>query len=86
MVSDVVCSRCSHVYNNKYYDHCPYCEETLQDSIAKVFEQVFGKGNCKTIVCKPTKKTRSINRAVKKFIARLEAAFEATKNSKLRFT
>lgn len=53
--------------------------------INKAFEKVFGKGNCKTIVCKPTKKTRRIDRAVRKFITRLEAAFEASKNSKLRF-
>ena len=53
--------------------------------INKVFEKVFGKGNCKKIVCKPTKKTRIIDRDVRKFIARLEAAFEATKNSELRF-
>ena len=53
--------------------------------INKAFEKVFGKGNCKTIVCKPTKKTREIDKAVRKFITRLEAAFEAAKNSKLRF-
>ena len=53
--------------------------------INKVFEKVYSKGNCKKIVCRPTKKTRSIDRTIRKFIARLEAAFEATKNSKLRF-
>lgn len=53
--------------------------------INKVFEKVYGKGNCKIIVCKPTKKTREIDKAVRKFIVRLEAAFEATKNSELRF-
>ena len=85
MALDVVCSRCGHIYDTKYYDHCPQCEDTVQYSIAEVFEKVFGKGNCKKIVCKPTKKTRNLNRAVRKFIAELEAAFEATKNSKLRF-
>ena len=53
--------------------------------INKVFEKVYGKGNCKIIVCKPTKKTRSIDRAVRKFITRPEAAVKATKNSELRF-
>ena len=79
MVSDVICSRCGHVYNTKYYDHCPQCEDTAQDSIAKVFEKVFGKSNCKTFEIKPTKKTREVTEAVRKFIVRLEAAFEATK-------
>lgn len=85
METDIICSRCGHIYDTKYYDHCPQCEDTVQDSIAKVFEKVYGKGNCKTIVCKPTKKTREIDKAVRKFIVRLEAAFEATKNSELRF-
>ena len=53
--------------------------------INKVFEKVYDKGNCKIIVCKLTKKTRSIDRAVRKFITRLEAAVKATKNSELRF-
>lgn len=58
----------------------------MQYSIAKVFEKVFGKGNCKTIVCKPTKKTREINKAIKKFIKMLEDAHNATADSTIRFT
>lgn len=61
----------------------------MYNSVAEMFEAVFGK---KATVCKPRrlsnsqlKKNKELQKTVIEFVKELEAAYEATKNSRLRF-